>query len=100
MQGAICKVSFDIKQNNGPLALFQGFFLSPLLVSQQASDFGNELGRQTGYTVVHSSKHSELKKMTRLTVKLECIRRSTGSKLHERAPCVPNFLTGWIIFAT
>lgn len=56
MQGAICKVSFDIKQNNGPLALFQGFFLSPLLVSQQASDFGNELGRQTGYTVVHSSK--------------------------------------------
>lgn len=99
MQGAICKVSLDIKQNNSPLALFQGFFLSPMLVSQQASDFGNELGRQTGCTVVRSSKHSELKKMTRLTVKLECV-RSTGSKLHERAPCVPSFLTGWIIFAS
>lgn len=100
LQGAICKVSLDIKQNNSLLALFQGFFLSLLLVSQQASDFGNELGRQTGCTVVHISKPSELKKMTRLTVKLGCVRRSTGSKLHERAPCVPSFLTGWITFAS
>lgn len=91
--GAICKVSLDIKQNNSLLALFQGFFLSLLLVPQQANDSGNELGRQMGCTVMHSSKQSELKEMTCLTVKFGCVRRSIGFKLHARAPCVPSFLT-------